>query len=881
MNSLSNIIPAHVSTNFVFYQYGIDVSNHMGQPINSRRRRAELFNIGLFHPETGLLAKNGMEESARNDLDRVVFFEGSGVYTAREIPFIDTFPFTLVSAEQSLNGDVMTITGIKGFSPPKCLVPISQDPTIKKEDGFTSSVPMVTIDIRCANCTKAFSDSAALFSHCQNTGHSPATANSNSKSGLVIEPSSNEQFTAFCNVALRKAMSERLAKWGREYIDAKTMTEPKDKRGNSLGVRVFRAYSCDFGLIRPNGKEAQLALTVDLKAKLIRTKSILDMICEDRDPNNVRFDEYQIRKAKQTFENEVVICTYDKRCYSVTDIDFSHSPASLPIGDSNMSHAEYFIEKKGIPLKYPNSPPMISVLGRNNMIIHLPAELVCCNELDQFVKMQLPMVASFKPHERNAAIEEMKRFLIPGAQKTKGIGGGLLPALGIILANDRIKVNVEVLPLPIIRAAGVEIPEDKGQQWAPLINRANYNVRANEAVTLNVVLVFHHSLGRSIDMIYGKLRDNVNKHQSNYRFGDRPYAYIEAGDNDHHWGPVERHFYQEREENIFVLDFTKPSKRHGGDPAYSVVKQLLTDKGYLSQFLNFNTCDHTNRNNDRKSNTVLQGVARQVLSKCGVRVWWVNIPRSIPLPAIFVGVDVFHAPRKYNKKDGKRTAKESVAAVVVQAIRSHDQEGNVFAEVYSQSFRRDTGQELDLGVPMMHTITNAMKHLNVDPKSCVIWRDGVGEDSINQVKRDEVPAVREALSSASGPVPLSYMVVQKRISTKFLSMDGSKALPTGSLVRDIQTMDHSTFYIGGTSPPYSTPKPARFIVAQKDKGMDDDQMLAELSWSLCHDYSNWTGPIKLPSPVQMAHKLAELAGGFDNCGETINSEAYTGKIHFL
>jgi hypothetical protein len=33
---------------------------------------------------------------------------------------------------------------------------------------------------------------------------------------------------------------------------------------------------------------------------------------------------------------------------------------------------------------------------------------------------------------------------------------------------------------------------------------------------------------------------------------------------------------------------------------------------------------------------------------------------------------------------------------------------------------------------------------------------------------------------------------------------------------------------------------------------------------------DWTGPIKVPSVCQLAHKLAELAGGFTDCGESID-----------
>ena len=52
---------------------------------------------------------------------------------------------------------------------------------------------------------------------------------------------------------------------GREYIDPKSYTEPVDKFGKHLGVRVFKAYSCEFGWNRatPDPNEPlQLCLTV-------------------------------------------------------------------------------------------------------------------------------------------------------------------------------------------------------------------------------------------------------------------------------------------------------------------------------------------------------------------------------------------------------------------------------------------------------------------------------------------------------------------------------------------------------------------------------------------------------------------------------------------
>ena len=386
--------------------------------------------------------------------------------------------------------------------------------------------------------------------------------------------------------------------------------------------------------------------------------------------------------------------------------------------------------------------------------------------------------------------------------------------------------------------------------------------------------------------VYERLRDHVNNLNTSYKFSGRPFAAIRAGDMDAHWEEVERYFKKcHLPDNIFVVDFSKPPRRSTSDPAYSVVKQMLGESGYLSQFINFNTHDHGNPNNFKKSNIILQGVARQVLSKCGVRIWWVDVPRSLPLPAVFVGIDVFHAPRRYDHISRKRTGKESVAAVVVQVIRESDQDRNACPtiEMFSATSSRTTGQEMDLGKVMQDVVRRALFELNVNPMSCIVWRDGVGDATISKAVNQEIPGLRNVLASRAPPgveTALSYIVCQKRVNTKFMTADGSYGMPPGALISDIQGPENETFYINGTSPPYSTPKPVRFVVAERDEKLDGID-LSELSWALCHDYPNWAGPVKLPAPVQMAHKLAELAGSFVDCGDSLNSEAYKNKMHFL
>lgn len=191
----------------------------------------------------------------------------------------------------------------------------------------------------------------------------------------------------------------------------------------------------------------------------------------------------------------------------------------------------------------------------------------------------LPIVASFKPDVRNKALEKIKTFLIPGTQTSTG--GTLLPAIGIILEQNRLMAKAQVLTLPDLIAAGTKIPQKNGENWAPLLSQANFNINPSHVTKLNVVIFHHRDLARGVDAVYSKIKKFVNNYNTLYRFKDDPPKVVQVGDNEQHWGTVEKEFASLQMDNLFVLDFCKP--RGGSDPAYPVVKHMLTSNGYLSQ----------------------------------------------------------------------------------------------------------------------------------------------------------------------------------------------------------------------------------------------------------------------------------------------------------
>ena len=444
---------------------------------------------------------------------------------------------------------------------------------------------------------------------------------------------------------------------------------------------------------------------------------------------------------------------------------------------------------------------------------------------------------------------------------------------------------------PMLMAAGVQIPPRNSENWAPALGKAKFNVEPNRSVRLNVVVFHSKRLSRGAKEVFGRIRNFVNDFKTAYTFSDSPVEMIETDEQERHWGAVERYFSGgSRHENVFVLDFTQP--RGTLDPAYPVIKQMLTKAGYLSQFLNFNTHNHClarDAKDTKRSNIILQGVARQILQKAGVRLWWVALPKSLPLPAVFVGVDVFHAPRVYDPVQKARVAKASCAAIIVQVVRPGDEKRHK-VEIYSETFARSAGEEYGLQDALTKAVSNALSIMNVNPMACIVWRDGIGDSAFDTLAGEEVAGIRKGLAGGqalvgtqqqqASAVPLSYIVAQKRIATKFVTKDGKRGAPPGTLVEGIQGLQYNTFYIQGRAPPFSTPKPVRFVVVEQDQKLQKVP-LPELTWAMCHDYPNWPGPIKVPSVCMHAHKLAELGGGFSNCGAAIDHKAFVNRIYFL
>ena len=152
---ISNVMQADVCDNFQFFLYSVAVENDHGEQIESRHRRKFLFDLGLWN---GIL--RDMPDKEKDDLRRVVFFQGSFFYSARKIPGLEPqkLPMTLPVTEDA-EGDTIKVVQVFHYVTPKELK------TEKNPDGKNLKNDEISFDKRCNDCAKGFVDSGALLQH--------------------------------------------------------------------------------------------------------------------------------------------------------------------------------------------------------------------------------------------------------------------------------------------------------------------------------------------------------------------------------------------------------------------------------------------------------------------------------------------------------------------------------------------------------------------------------------------------------------------------------------------------------------------------------------------------------------------------------------------
>ena len=256
----------------------------------------------------------------------------------------------------------------------------------------------------------------------------------------------------------------------------------------------------------------------------------------------------------------------------------------------------------------------------------------------------------------------------------------------------------------------------------------------------------------------------------------------------------------------------------------------------------------------REFATIATKLLLQMAAKVGNVLW---VPRSEILVKNDVMVIGFNSGSEKSKAGKKRVA---VCASIDKDI----------SRFYTESVVQEgtVPMILDAESLIVNSLNTYYTHngRNSFPQEVIVLRDGCSTGQIAVVKEFELAACQRGITECATqkaytqPIRLTFVVIDKKPSQKFFSeYHGQMQNPqAGIIVSDGLVSEARDFYLISQMSMRGSSIPTFYQILFTDSVELQPGMIEEIVFTQCYNYSNWTGSIKIPSPLQYAKKLCEF-----------------------
>ena len=498
-----------------------------------------------------------------------------------------------------------------------------------------------------------------------------------------------------------------------------------------------------------------------------------------------------------------------------------------------VSVAEYFARVYGKKITQPKQPLfLVKVAGNDTM---LPTEFCLLDNVPDYVRKSPAMrdalaLTRIDPQEKIHRIQEMVRTL----QSQKAVKDW-----NIVIEQEPVTMKTNVLGAPtMISDRQLIVCDEKTLRKAAISKAVDLRKDRWIMVYENTQRMFDIADGifKSLQQASGQLKIVVE---------------------DPYW--IELSKETNREELDFkIQEYMMGSKQFehpimclmvvNRESTYPMFKEVMLQYRIPSQVI-------TARNGSKFNLSKATNILRQVNSKSGGDLFYLKFPEKMNgRRTMLIGIDVCHA------------GPQSIVGFSASINRE-------LSQYYSDYLIQRKGQEIvvdNMVEPILAAIkVFAQNHDNEYPEQIVIYRDGVGDAQRNQVLATEVTQFEEAIYRVYNKMTrpaIALIVVNKRISQRFFVKDSRGQLqnpPSGCIIDRELVEEHAPdskqfdFFLTPSSANQGCVLPTHFYVSRNDTKLERTE-LQHLTYSLCHFYFNWAGPIKVPAPCQYAHKIAEF-----------------------
>jgi len=642
-------------------------------------------------------------------------------------------------------------------------------------------------------------------------------------------------YMQFFNIVLRSALEKmKLELIRRDYYDPKAAIILKQHK-----LELWPGYVTS---IRQH--EEKILLCCEISHKILRTDTVLDQIGE----------VFQKTKGGPSFHSEVekallgaiIITRYNNKTYRIDEIAWNKQPADefdTKNGQkqSFMNYYETRYNKKITDVKQPLIISMPKVREERSGVsgpIYLIPELCNMTGLSDEQRANFNLMKSMGEYTRQDPVKRTQTLLkfSERLHGTKEISEEL-KGWNLQFAQDLLQFRARIFKPEIIIGT-------KGSKGSYQLDNADWGKHIQKwncvsAPSCQKWAIIHNPKDEAVTKefmtclkkVAPPLGMTMGAPKVFALIDNRPATYIQQLDKVIDMKPA-------------IVLVVIPNDK--GDHYAAVKKKCCLEKPTPSQCV---TATVLNKFQLKKGlMSVATKVAIQMICKLGGEPWAVEIPMQ---NTMVIGYDTYHDSAQKGR---------SVGAVVASMNKTFTK--------YLSVANLHTNPAQELNDNMCPAITMALrKYYEINgclPARIMLYRDGVGDGQINYVVEHEIKAIEKCFKDAGidgDQLKFTYIIVSKRINTRFFRMNGGASNPpSGTVVdSDVTLPERYDFFLVSQSVRQGTVNPTSYNVIKDTSGLKPKH-IQMLTYKLTHLYYNWPGTVRVPAPCQYAHKLAFLVG---------------------
>ncbi|ALC39198.1 AGO3 [Drosophila busckii] len=481
-----------------------------------------------------------------------------------------------------------------------------------------------------------------------------------------------------------------------------------------------------------------LMLCCDVSHRLLCQKTVLEMLIELYHQNKSNYQD----QAKKCLIGNIVLTRYNNRTYKIDDICFTQNPSStFETHTGSINYTDYYKNHHNITIKDIKQPLLLSMkkargadgASANDLKFCLIPELCYLTGLrdemreDKKLMREIATYTRVSPNQRMLALEKFFDSVTKSPDAK-----AILASWGLTLMKNFNVQGRKMSPEQIYFAN-----KDVSAGYKADFNNDALSSEMLDVVHLNTWILIHHkndfraaqTLLENMKRCCQALGMKIASPRIISLDQDRVDLYVDA---------LRRNI----DMNCQLVVCITPNMR---EDRYSAIKKICcSELPVASQVINARTLA-----NESKNRSIVQKIILQVNCKMGGSLWTVKIPfKSV----MVCGIDSYHDPSQ---------KKNSVAAFVASL-------NNTYTNWYSKAIIQTKREEIVGGLTAAFEAALACyKARNGNlPDSVIIYRDGVGDGQLALCSNYEVPQFEAA---CKGKVRITFIVVQKRINTRFFT----------------------------------------------------------------------------------------------------------------